>query len=91
MRTVHREQIMADDKVHSVRMTHESRIVHVQWVGQDRADFWYTTDQVDECYRNFILTGTGHEAPKNGRYVGCAGRNDWGLVWHLWEVPFGGG
>lgn len=53
--------------------------------------FWADVDDHGEVEaRVFIVHGTGHEIPRDHMYVGTVPLAEYGLVWHLFEVPASG-
>lgn len=86
MRTIYRFEVTADGQPHDLPMSPGAVPSRIENTGIDRIEFWAETDTDQVVQRRFIVTGTGHPAP-DGTYLGTGGRNDAGLVWHLWEVP----
>lgn len=91
MLTVHRSVVLAAQfgPPTPLNLPLDSKIVHVGPLGTgDGVEFWYQCDSEEaKAWRKFLITGTGQPSPEaDGTYVGCSGRCENGLVWHLWEV-----
>jgi hypothetical protein len=90
MRTVHRAVVDGPGIIRDISMPRFAKVEHVGAIGDGSTgavEFWYEVDT--DTYprpRGFMVTGTGQPAATQAEYLGCTGRTESGLVWHLWEV-----
>lgn len=89
MKTIYRQQVPVDDKIHSFAIPMFCEILRVSALGNDVVEFWYEQKlpvQQLTHRRGFRVVGTGHNIQDDYTWRGTCQRTPSGLVWHLYEV-----
>lgn len=86
MRTVWKFTLAITDGEQTLLMPHGAEVVHVA-IQHDQLTLWAVVlPDLDTVARYFQVTGTGHPAPADGRYLGTTTELAGLLVWHVWET-----
>jgi hypothetical protein len=85
-RRMFRYTVPVDDNPRTFDLTSDP--VHVaNGASLAEVEFWAEfTDGAPKQARHFVVVGTGHPLPPDGRWVGTCPRTPEGIVWHLYEI-----
>jgi hypothetical protein len=102
VKTIHRYKVAASEKPQPIEMTEGARVVSVGARPRDpgSVSLWAEVDtEAETKTRWFLITGTGHPIPRCAdtadggerqlRFIGTVPLPEFGLVWHVWGVPWG--
>lgn len=86
--------VPVDDAAHLIPLTNApvaAEAVHGAY-GDVSVEFWAEhAEGAPQVKRAFRVYGTGHSLPQDARWVATCPRTPYGLVFHLFEIPGGGG